>query len=151
MSYSHAEGRIEGRVRYGAANHRYAPVGTVRICKPTRTRRRPHVRIKVSDRGPAEARWRYLAVVVWEAAHGPVPHGMRLWHVNGDSLDCRLENLELVTAAESLRRNIQANLPACREAWARQARKIGRQNWQNALAARRIKAARRERCSANAT
>lgn len=48
-------------------------------------------------------RWRLRAVIVWEAAHGPVPRGAVVHHRNRDRLDDRLENLATLTRAEHLR------------------------------------------------
>jgi hypothetical protein len=39
--------------------------------------------------------------MVWESAHGPVPEGLELNHINGNKADNRLANLELVTAAQN--------------------------------------------------
>lgn len=42
-------------------------------------------------------------VLVWEAHHGPVAAGMELHHINGDKLDNRIDNLQLVTRLEHKR------------------------------------------------
>lgn len=41
--------------------------------------------------------------VVWEACVGPIPSGMVINHRNGDKLDNRLENLEVVTSGDNQR------------------------------------------------
>ena len=45
------------------------------------------------------ARPRYIGehVVVWEAAHGPVPNGWHIHHLNGIRDDNRLENLQAMS------------------------------------------------------
>ena len=39
---------------------------------------------------------------VWEEAHGPIPKGMVVDHINGDIQDNRLENLRCVTNSRNL-------------------------------------------------
>jgi len=126
-------------VKRGADNWRHRPVGTVRVRGATPSHPRPYVTVKVSDDGPEAGRWRYLAIVVWEHAHGPLPPGYCLWHTNRNSLDCQIENLEAITLAERLRRNIANNIEACREAWTKQAKVNGKRYWRTALDARRLK------------
>jgi hypothetical protein len=49
---------------------------------------------------------------VWEQAYGEIPAGMAIRHINGISTDNRLENLEMVTLEENIKRNnIYSNYP----------------------------------------
>lgn len=41
--------------------------------------------------------------VIWESAHGPIPDGLTINHINGIKTDNRLSNLELMTRAENSR------------------------------------------------
>jgi hypothetical protein len=123
-------------IRSGRDNHRYRPVGTVRVVIHGG---RPHVLIKCSDADGYNARWRMLAAVVWERARGAVPPGHCLWHIDGDGRNCRLENLELITLAERLRRNMAASPERVAAARVANARKISA----DGAAARRLQAHRR--------
>lgn len=50
-------------------------------------------------------KWQEYYRYVWEQAHGPIPEGGVIRHKNGDTLDDRLENLELLTKEENMVRN----------------------------------------------
>ena len=53
----------------------------------------------------ALARWVPLHRYVWEQINGPLPQGRILIFSNGDSMDCRLDNIVCITRAEHARRN----------------------------------------------
>ena len=42
---------------------------------------------------------------VWPNEHGNIPEGMQIHHINGNGLDNRLENLELVTAQQNMQKS----------------------------------------------
>lgn len=44
--------------------------------------------------------WKLRARHVWETAHGPIPEGHKLYHIDGDSTNDVLENLRLITDAD---------------------------------------------------
>lgn len=49
--------------------------------------------------------WAFKHVLVWEEANGKLPDGMVIRHINGDSLDNRLENLKAISRAENMLQN----------------------------------------------
>lgn len=63
-----------------------------------------HIQIKCPD-----GRWRYRARVMWEAAHGPIPPGHLIHHINHDPFDDRLDNFQLVTRREHMRGHLPSD------------------------------------------
>ena len=53
----------------------------------------------------AKAKWVPLHRHLWEQANGPVPAGYIVVFRDGNSLNCELSNLELISRAENVRRN----------------------------------------------
>lgn len=91
--------------RRGVALKLWKPIGTERISKDGYRER------KINDDLPRQARWRAAHLIVWEAVHGPLPKGHAVSFVNGDKDDIRLDNLELITRRELMRRNTVHHLP----------------------------------------
>ena len=56
--------------------------------------------------------WRPLHRILWQDAHGPIPAGHIVVFRDRDRLNVCLENLELITLAEIMRRNTIHRLPA---------------------------------------
>lgn len=59
----------------------------------------------------SKARWIHYHVHHWQRHHGPVPPGHCLWFRDGDTMNVTLDNLELITRAERMRRNTIQNIP----------------------------------------
>lgn len=101
-----AETQFRKGARLGRAAILYQPIGTERLSKDGYLQR------KVNDDLPLQRRWRGVHVILWEAAHGPVPAGHAVCFVNHNKRDIRLDNLALVPRRELMRRNSVHNLPA---------------------------------------
>lgn len=98
----------KGRPATEARN--YVPIGTEKYDAKRKVTMR-----KVTD-DPAVfpvMRWRPVHVLVWEAAHGPVPEGHIVVFKKGlktlVSADITVDRLDLVTLAENMRRNSYHN------------------------------------------
>lgn len=56
-----------------------------------------HIRI-------AKGKWEYLSRHLWKQAHGPIPRNRVITYKDGDPMNCVLENLEMISRQENLRR-----------------------------------------------
>lgn len=85
--------------RGGRAQQLYKPVGSERLSKDGYLER------KINDDMPLQRRWRAVHLIEWEAVNGPLPTGHALTFKDGDKTHHALDNLELITRAELMRRN----------------------------------------------
>lgn len=51
--------------------------------------------------------WMMLNRFLWEQANGPIPKGMLIAFIDGDAMNCVLENLKLISMGDNARRNIR--------------------------------------------
>lgn len=92
--------------RPGEMPYNWVPVGSYRVTSGGDLEQKV-----ADDRTPGMSRrnWRPVRVLVWEAAHGPVPRGHVVRFKDGkattDPDAIRLEHLECITRAENMRRN----------------------------------------------
>lgn len=83
----------------GRALDQVKPIGFERLSKEGYLQR------KVNNDLPFNRRWKFVHVILWEEANGPVPAGHMLAFINGDRTDIRLDNLQLITRREMMQRN----------------------------------------------
>lgn len=100
-------GCVATQFKKGALNGRAAqlkkPIGFERVTRDGYLER------KINDDLPFNQRWRAVHILLWEEANGPLPSGHALVFINGDKTDIRLENLQLLTRADLMRRNSYHN------------------------------------------
>lgn len=87
----------------GKDNPKWVPIGSSRVTHDG------YLQIKVNDDLPLHNRWKSYHVIVWEQANGPVPDGCSVSFKNGlrasTKNEIKLENLELISNADLLRKN----------------------------------------------
>ena len=74
------------------------PIGYLSV-RPDKTGRE-YVHIKIKD-----SVWELYHRYLWEQEHGPIPAKMKIVFINGNTLDCRIENLKMVTYQEAMLMN----------------------------------------------
>jgi hypothetical protein len=67
---------------------------------------RPYMFLRISKNN-----WKHIHVCLWEHYHGRAPEGYVVVFKNKDTLDVRIENLELITREELMKRNTIHNYP----------------------------------------
>jgi len=98
------EGCERTQFRPGNMPHTWKPLGSERICRDGYLER------KVTDlRG--RNNYRPVHLITWEAVNGPLPPGHAVIFKDGNKRNISLDNLQLVTRAELMRRNTRHRLP----------------------------------------
>ena len=82
----------------GYISHKRVPVGTVRIYA---RKNRDDVRAFIKTAEPNT--WKLRSVAIWEAVNGPIPRGKVIHHIDEDTLNDTIENLQLLSRAEHLK------------------------------------------------
>jgi hypothetical protein len=90
---------VETRFAPGTMPHNNVPVGTERVTDDGIRQR------KVRDDGPAHRRWKSVHSLIWEEANGEIPPGHIVVFRDRNTEHLDIENLELVSRAENMRRN----------------------------------------------
>lgn len=89
----------------GSAKDKQKPIGTERISKDGYLER------KISNARPFQRRWRGVHLLLWEAAHGPLPAGHAVAFIDGNKQNLALDNLQLISRRELMSRNTVHNYP----------------------------------------
>lgn len=100
-----AETQFKPGYRGGTALQKYKPIGTERISKDGYLER------KINDDMPLQKRWRAVHLLLWESVNGPLPRGMAVVFLDGNKRNISLDNLELISRSDLMRRNTVHNLP----------------------------------------
>ena len=90
--------RKETQFKKGHVPHCWKPIGTERIAKDG------YIERKVSDTRTRKD-WVPVQNIVWMQANGEIPKGHIVVFKNRNKTDFRLENLELISRQENMRRN----------------------------------------------
>jgi len=107
-----AETQFKPGILNGTAKLLYRPVGTILTDHEGYRRIKIRERTKGDPQGWSPAVWPLLHWQVWEQHHGPIPAGHKIVFRDGNRAHCEIDNLELITDAELMRRNSVHNLPA---------------------------------------
>lgn len=66
----------------------------------------PYYHIKID-----EGKWEMLHRLIWQLHNGEIPEKMKITFIDGNSLNCSIENLEMVSCADLMRKNSHINIP----------------------------------------
>jgi len=57
------------------------------------------------------AKWELYHRIIWQEANGPIPEEMLIVFKDGDTMNCSIENLEMITMEENMKRNTIQRFP----------------------------------------
>jgi hypothetical protein len=89
----------------GNKPHNTKPVGTINVRLDSDGR--PYQYIKIKD-----SHWELLQRHVWTKAHGEIPPGSVVIFLDGNYLNCELNNLQVISRKENMARNTIQRYPA---------------------------------------
>ena len=89
----------------GRKPHNTKPVGTINVRLDSQDR--PYQYIKIKD-----SHWELLQRHVWTQANGQVPRGCVVIFLDGNYLNCELNNLQVISRKENMARNTIQRYPA---------------------------------------
>jgi len=89
----------ETQFKRGNRSNTWKPIGSERVFKGGYLQR------KVTDTGYPPRDWVFVHHIVWREAGNDIPRGYRLIFKDGNMRNITVENLELVTIADLMRRN----------------------------------------------
>jgi len=112
-----ARGRsTETQFASGRLPHNHVPIGTEVMATDG------YLKVKVVEPNS----WEWTHRRNWEAVHGPIPAGLLLIFKDGDHNNCSVDNLELITRGELMRRNTIHRYPEDLKTTIRQLGKLKR-------------------------
>ncbi|HHG6032379.1 TPA: HNH endonuclease signature motif containing protein, partial [Pseudomonas aeruginosa] len=95
-----ARGRSsETQFKKGQKPHTWLPVGSTRVSADGYLQR------KISDTGYPPRDWKGMHILLWEEHFGPIPTGHCVCFKDNNKQNVVIDNLELITRAERMRRN----------------------------------------------
>ncbi len=101
-----APGRMaQTQFKRGAKPHTWKPIGSTRLTKDGYLQR------KISDTGYPPRDWVGEHILIWQHAHGQVPKGFAIAFKDGNKAHIDLDNFELISRQELMRRNTIHNYP----------------------------------------
>lgn len=92
------------RFKKGSVPHNTLHDGAISIRKDKSGHYYRYIRI-------SKGKWDLLQREVWRITHGPIPKGMIIVFKDGDSMNCNIENLEMISRSENMKRNTIMNYP----------------------------------------
>ncbi|MDD5297622.1 MAG: HNH endonuclease signature motif containing protein [Rhodocyclaceae bacterium] len=97
--------QAETRFKPGTRPPNWAPIGAERISMDGYCQR------KVTDTGYPPRDWIGVHILLWQEKNGPIPKGHAVVFRDGNKQRIEIENLELISRGELMKRNSVHNLP----------------------------------------